>query len=51
MEQFDFYKGLLDEISDGVYFVNRDRVITYWNKAAEELSGYRQGSHRAALFG
>ncbi len=40
MEQFDFYKGLLDEISDGVYFVNRDRVITYWNKAAEELSGY-----------
>ena len=40
MEQLDFYKGLLDEISDGVYFVNRDRVITYWNKAAEELSGY-----------
>ena len=36
MEQFDFYKGLLDEISDGVYFVNRDREITYWNKAAEE---------------
>lgn len=40
MEQLDFYKSLLDEISDGVYFVNRDRVITYWNKSAEELSGY-----------
>jgi diguanylate cyclase (GGDEF)-like protein/PAS domain S-box-containing protein len=40
LEQLDFYKSLLDEISDGVYFVNRDRVITYWNKAAEELSGY-----------
>ena len=40
MEQLDFYKSVLDEISDGVYFVNRDRVITYWNKAAEELSGY-----------
>ena len=40
MEQLDFYKSLLDEISDGVYFVNSDRVITYWNKAAEELSGY-----------
>ena len=40
MEQLDFYKGLLDEISDGVYFVNSDRVITYWNKAAAELSGY-----------
>jgi diguanylate cyclase (GGDEF)-like protein/PAS domain S-box-containing protein len=40
LEQLDFYKSLLDEISDGVYFVNSDRVITYWNKAAEELSGY-----------
>ncbi len=40
MEQLDFYKSVLDEISDGVYFVNRDRVITYWNKSAEELSGY-----------
>jgi len=40
LEQLDFYKSLLDEISDGVYFVNRDRVITYWNKSAEELSGY-----------
>lgn len=41
MDQLDFYKGLLDEVSDGVYFVNRDRVITYWNKAAEELSGFK----------
>jgi len=40
LEQLDFYKSLLDEISDGVYFVNRDRVVTYWNKSAEELSGY-----------
>jgi diguanylate cyclase (GGDEF)-like protein/PAS domain S-box-containing protein len=40
LEQLDFYKNMLDEISDGVYFVNRDRVITYWNKSAEELSGY-----------
>jgi diguanylate cyclase (GGDEF)-like protein/PAS domain S-box-containing protein len=40
MGSSDFYKGLLDEISDGVYFVDRDRKITYWNKSAEELSGY-----------
>jgi len=40
LEQLDFYKNMLDEISDGVYFVNRDRVITYWNKSAAELSGY-----------
>jgi PAS domain S-box-containing protein len=25
---------------DGVYFVDRERRITYWNKAAEELTGY-----------
>jgi diguanylate cyclase (GGDEF)-like protein/PAS domain S-box-containing protein len=40
MENTDFYKSLLDEISDGVYFVNRDRVITYWNRSAVEISGY-----------
>ena len=40
MEQFNFYKSLLDEISDGVYFVDRERVITYWNKSAEVLSGF-----------
>jgi len=26
---------------DGVYFVNSERKITYWNKAAEEISGYK----------
>ncbi len=30
----DFYKNLLDHISDGVYFVDRDRRILYWNEAA-----------------
>ncbi|HEU0294020.1 MAG TPA: GGDEF domain-containing protein [Anaerolineales bacterium] len=40
MENEDFYKKLLDNLSDGVYFVDRDRVITYWNKGAERISGY-----------
>ena len=35
-----FYQDLLDEISDGVYFVNRDRRITYWNGGAERITGY-----------
>jgi diguanylate cyclase (GGDEF)-like protein/PAS domain S-box-containing protein len=35
-----FYKHLLDSLHDGVYFVDRDRRITYWNKGAERLSGY-----------
>ena len=30
-----FYQDLLDNVSDGVYFVNMDRRITYWNSGAE----------------
>jgi diguanylate cyclase (GGDEF)-like protein/PAS domain S-box-containing protein len=40
MENEAFYKELLDNLFDGVYFVDRDRVITYWNKGAERISGY-----------
>jgi PAS domain S-box-containing protein len=36
----EFYKHLLDNLYDGVYFVDRDRRITYWNRAAEELTGF-----------
>jgi diguanylate cyclase (GGDEF)-like protein/PAS domain S-box-containing protein len=36
----DFYKSLLDNLFDGVYFVDRDRKITYWNKGAERITGY-----------
>jgi diguanylate cyclase (GGDEF)-like protein/PAS domain S-box-containing protein len=35
-----FYKELIDNLYDGVYFVDRDRVITFWNKGAEDLTGY-----------
>lgn len=35
-----FYKELLDSLTDGVYFIDSNRKITYWNKAAERLSGY-----------
>jgi PAS domain S-box-containing protein len=35
-----FYKELLDHMSDGVYFVDRDRRILYWNEGAFRLSGY-----------
>jgi PAS domain S-box-containing protein len=31
---------ILDNLFDGVYFVDVDRRITYWNKAAERISGY-----------
>lgn len=36
-----FYEGLLEWISDGVYFVTRDRRITYWNAGAERITGFR----------
>lgn len=35
-----FHERLLDSLNDGVYFVDRDRKITYWNKGAEHLTGY-----------
>ncbi len=35
-----FYKDLLDNLSDGVYFVNLQRQITYWNGGAEKITGY-----------
>jgi diguanylate cyclase (GGDEF)-like protein/PAS domain S-box-containing protein len=35
-----FYQDLIDNLYDGVYFVGMDRAITYWNKGAEELTGY-----------
>lgn len=37
----DFHKSLLDSLYDGIYFVDRDRKITYWNKGAERLTGYK----------
>jgi diguanylate cyclase (GGDEF)-like protein/PAS domain S-box-containing protein len=35
----DLYKTLLDNLSDGVYVVDRDRRINYWNRGAEAISG------------
>lgn len=31
---------LLDSMFDGVYFVDTERRITYWNPAAERITGY-----------
>jgi diguanylate cyclase (GGDEF)-like protein/PAS domain S-box-containing protein len=36
----DFYKDVLDNLHDAVYFVDRERRITYWNRAAERITGY-----------
>jgi diguanylate cyclase (GGDEF)-like protein/PAS domain S-box-containing protein len=39
-ESKDFYKDIIDNLYDGVYFVDRERVITYWNRGAERITGY-----------
>ncbi len=35
---------LLDSVADGVYFVDRERRITFWNRAATEISGHPKES-------
>jgi diguanylate cyclase (GGDEF)-like protein/PAS domain S-box-containing protein len=35
-----FYKDILDNLYDGVYFVDRRRYITFWNKGAERITGF-----------
>lgn len=34
------YHAILDNLYDGVYFVDRERRITYWNRGAERITGY-----------
>ncbi len=36
----EFYKSLLQNIYEGVYFVDKDRRITFWNKGAERITGF-----------
>ncbi len=36
----ELFKTIVDSLHEGVYFVNLDRQITYWNKGAERITGY-----------
>jgi PAS domain S-box-containing protein/diguanylate cyclase (GGDEF)-like protein len=36
----DLYKALLDHLDEGLYMVDLERRILYWNRAAERISGY-----------
>jgi diguanylate cyclase (GGDEF)-like protein/PAS domain S-box-containing protein len=38
--QTAFYRDVLDHLYDGVYFVDEQRTITYWNKGAERITGH-----------
>ena len=39
-ELSSFHAKLLESIFDGVYVVDAERRITYWNRGAESLTGY-----------
>lgn len=34
------YLSILNHLSEGVYFVDTDKKILFWNKAAEKITGY-----------
>lgn len=34
------HKALLDQLEEGIYIVDRERRILYWNAGAERISGY-----------
>ena len=34
------YRKIVESLYDGLYFVDKDRIIRYWNKAAEQISGF-----------
>lgn len=36
----NFYKDILDSLQDGIYYLDRDRIITFWNRGAENITGY-----------
>lgn len=36
------YLRMLDTLKEGVYFVDLDRKITFWNKGAERITGFRR---------
>lgn len=35
-----FYLKMLNRIDDGIYFIDKHRKITFWNKGAEIISGF-----------
>ncbi|MDL2206864.1 sensor domain-containing diguanylate cyclase [Eubacteriales bacterium OttesenSCG-928-N13] len=40
MKSETLYLNIINHLRDGVYFVDKDRRVQFWNHAAEELTGY-----------
>lgn len=41
MKSAQFYLDIINQLQDGIYFVDTDRIIQFWNHAAEEITGYK----------
>lgn len=39
----ELFQDILNGLSDGVYFVDVDRRITFWSRGAERITGYSEG--------
>jgi diguanylate cyclase (GGDEF)-like protein/PAS domain S-box-containing protein len=37
-----FHQDVCDNLSEGVYFVDKERKITYWNRGARNLTGFER---------
>jgi diguanylate cyclase (GGDEF)-like protein/PAS domain S-box-containing protein len=40
LDTVDFYREILDNLYDGIFFVDKEGCITYWNRGATALTGY-----------
>jgi diguanylate cyclase (GGDEF)-like protein/PAS domain S-box-containing protein len=40
MTELELYKSIIHGMHEGVYFVDPNRTITFWNKGAERITGY-----------
>jgi len=36
----DVYRAVLESLATGVYLIDRERRILFWNHAAEQITGY-----------
>lgn len=41
LEMEELYLNIINNLCDGVYFVDTERKIVFWNKAAEQITGYK----------
>lgn len=42
MKSAQFYLDILNQLQDGIYFVDKSQNIQFWNRAAEQITGYKE---------